>query len=128
MNEPKTDQKTREQGNRETNHPPANESQPSVSQADGTAANAPRGETQAQPDNQGKDTQVKSQTPENRAGKINPSAPNDGTSGMPANTTRDSSGEVGEPTGEGNLDAPKQGEQPGKDDKGIKKDQEEEAA
>lgn len=108
--------------------------QPSVSQADGTAANAPRGETQAQPD-QAKDPQVKSETPENREGKINPSAPNDahtpkeGTSKMPANTTRDSAGEVGEPTGEGNLDAPKldapkQDEHPSQDDQGVKKEEE----
>ncbi|HUS18058.1 MAG TPA: hypothetical protein VMZ25_00235 [Terriglobales bacterium] len=95
---------------------------PSVSQADGTAADAPRGETQAQPQSGAKsDPKVKSQTPENREGKINPSAPNDANSQMPANTTRDSAGEVGEPTGEGTLDAPKEGEQP-------KKKEQEEAA
>jgi hypothetical protein len=71
-----------------------------MSQADGTAANAPRGETQdSQP--------VKSQTPENRDGRLNPSAPNDATSKMPENTTRDAAGEVGEPSGEGTLDAPR---------------------
>lgn len=70
----------------------------SVSQADGTAANAPRGETEAG---------VRSQTPEGRDGKLYPSAPNDATSSMPANTTRDSAGEIGEPTGRGTLDAPK---------------------
>ena len=79
----------------------------SVSQADGTAADAPRGETEAQP-------KIKSETPEGRDGKINPSAPNDATSGMPLNTTRDSAGEVGDPTGEGTLDAPKVGQRPPK--------------
>jgi hypothetical protein len=75
----------------------------SVSQADGTAADAPRGETEAQP-------KIKSETPEGRDGKINPSAPNDATSTMPSNTTRDSAGEIGEPSGEGTLDAPKSGQ------------------
>lgn len=70
----------------------------SVSQADGTAANAPRGET---------DAGLRSQTPEGRDGKLHPSAPNDANS-MPANTTRDSAGEVGDPTGRGTLDAPKE--------------------
>ncbi len=106
------------QGNPDANRTQENQSQPSMSQADGTAANAPRGETQAQP--QKKESQAKSETPENRAGQINPSAPNDGTSGMPANTTRDSAGEVGEPTGQGNLDAPKENEQPGE---GAKKEE-----
>jgi hypothetical protein len=111
-------------GNREAEAPNVNQSQPSVSQADGTAANAPRGETQAQPDKHGKDPQVESETPENRASKLNPSAPNEGTSYMPANTTRDSSGEVGEPTGEGNLDAPKENEKPGNDEQDIKQEKE----
>jgi hypothetical protein len=75
----------------------------SMSQADGTAAGAPRGETQAQP-------QVKSETPENRTGKLNPSAPNNATSEMPTNTTRDSAGEVGDPSGRGTLDAPREAE------------------
>ncbi|MEO5935830.1 MAG: hypothetical protein ABIP81_01315 [Terriglobales bacterium] len=97
-----------------------NESKPSVSQADGTAAAAPRGETEPPTT---ADPTVTSQTPENRAGKVNPSAPNKGTSGMPANTTRDSSGEVGEPTGEGTLDAPKENEQPGRDKDGNKKEE-----
>lgn len=69
----------------------------SVSQPDGTAAEAPRGETGAD---------LRSQTPEGREGKLNPSAPNDATSNMPANPTRDSAGEIGEPTGRGTLDAP----------------------
>lgn len=88
----------------------------SVSQADGTAANAPRGETQAQP-------AVRSETPEGREGKLNPSAPNDANSQMPANTTRDSAGEVGEPTGKGTLDAPQPDGPPPK-----KESEEEEAA
>jgi hypothetical protein len=99
----------------------------SVSQPDGTAAEAPRGETQAQPksgETSGKQRQLKSETPENREGQINPSAPNDATSQMPANTTRDSAGEVGEPTGEGTLDAPKANEQP----ETIEKEKDEEAA
>lgn len=71
----------------------------SVSQADGTSSHDPKGETQAQP-------AVKSETPEGRDGRIHPSAPNDATSEMPANPTRDSAGEVGEPSGQGTLDAP----------------------
>jgi hypothetical protein len=92
----------------------------SVSQPDGTAAEAPRGETQAQPKSgkaRGEEHQLQSQTPENREGRINPSAPNDATSQMPANTTRDSAGEVGEPTGEGTLDAPKADKHPETTDK-----------
>lgn len=85
-----------EAGSDADQHPQQHES---VSQADGTAANAPRGETEAG---------LRSQTPEGREGKLNPSAPNDGTSSMPANTTRDSAGEIGEPTGRGTLDAPKE--------------------
>ncbi len=72
----------------------------SVSQADGTAANAPRGETQPP-------QHVHSETPEDREGRLHPSAPNDATSKMPENTTRDAAGEVGEPSGEGTLDAPR---------------------
>ena len=72
----------------------------SMSQPDGTAASRPRGEAQ--------DPQLRSETPENREGRLNPSAPNDATSEMPANTTRDSAGEVGEPTGRGTLDAPRE--------------------
>lgn len=72
----------------------------SMSQPDGTAANRPRGEAQ--------DPQLRSETPENREGRLNPSAPNDATSQMPRNTTRDSAGEVGEPTGRGTLDAPRE--------------------
>lgn len=79
--------------------------QASVSQADGTAANAPPGETQALP-------KLQSETPESREGRINPSAPSNVTSKMVSNTTRDSAGEVGEPSGEGTLDAPKTIEHP----------------
>jgi len=84
-----------EAGSNPDQHPQQHQS---VSQADGTAANAPRGETEPG---------LRSQTPEGRDGKLHPSAPNDANS-MPANTTRDSAGEVGEPTGHGNLDAPKE--------------------
>lgn len=88
--------------------PRGTQNEASVSQADGTASNAPRGETQAQPDKQ-----LQSKTPEGREGRKPLSTPNDATTpktespGMPSNTTRDSAGEVGDPTGEGTLDAPK---------------------
>lgn len=72
----------------------------SVSQPDGTAEDRPRGEAQ--------DPQLRSETPENREGRLNPSAPNDANSQMPTNTTRDSAGEIGEPTGRGTLDAPRE--------------------
>jgi hypothetical protein len=114
----------------------------SISQPDGTAANAPRGETQAQPQkHQPADTgsgkaPLTSQTPEAREGRINPSAPNDATSEggtgatskMPANTTRDSAGEIGEPSGEGTLDAPKAPRANEEKDKEREKDESEEAA
>ena len=97
MTDPKQSPK---HGSSPTADPGQQTQQPSVSQADGTAADAPRGETQ--------DPQrVHSETPEDRMGRLNPSAPNDATSQMPANTTRDSAGEVGEPSGEGTLDAPR---------------------
>lgn len=100
-----------------TNDPPKSESQP-----DGTAANAPRGDTQAQPS--GPHTpetrnpatggpehrSVRSQTPENREGQLNPSAPTQGTEidqaatkGAPLN---DTFGEAGDPHGRGNLEVP----------------------
>src|SRR4051794_35452829 len=81
------------------------EDHPSESQPDGTAADAPRGETQAQPS-----TKLRSETPENRAGQINPSAPTDATENakvvkdLPQNPTMDSAGEVGEPSGRGTMD------------------------
>src|SRR5437870_569643 len=65
----------------------------SESQADGTAAEAPRGETQSQPSGVGPPTgmhpatagpgrtKVKSETAENRTGQINPSAPTEATEG-----------------------------------------------
>jgi hypothetical protein len=60
----------------------------SESQADGTAAEAPRGETQAQPNAKnagnappGASPRVASQTPENREGRINASAPTQSTEG-----------------------------------------------
>jgi hypothetical protein len=98
----------------------------SESQADGTAAESPRGETQSQPSGVGPTgqhpatagpgpTTAKSETPENRTGQINPSAPTDSTESasgewedverdLPANPTMDSAGEVGEPSGRGTLD------------------------
>jgi hypothetical protein len=107
----------------------------SESQPDGTAADAPRGETQAQPkpgqnrvqpsgvgptgDNPATagsgERRVRSETPENRTGQINPSAPTESTEGantlagdvekdLPPNPTMDSAGEVGEPSGKGTLD------------------------
>lgn len=92
-----------ESGSSPDQHPQQHKS---VSQADGTAASAPRGETGAG---------LRSQTPEGREGKLNPSAPNDANSKMPANTTRDSAGEIGEPTGRGTLDAPKDSTPTGSD-------------
>jgi len=107
----------------------------SESQADGTAGDDPRGETQAQlhtHQNQpsgvgptgehpatagpgGTSPRVRSETPENRTGQINPSAPTDSTESssgewedvekeLPPNPTMDSAGEVGEPSGHGTLD------------------------
>ena len=102
-----------------TNDRPQSESQP-----DGTGANAPRGETQAQPSGPhggnpatagDRNQPVKSQTSEDRQNAINPSAPNDGTSfnaapdqsttGTPLN---DTFGEAGDPHGRGNLQIPDQ--------------------
>src|SRR3981189_2296335 len=83
----------------------------SESQADGTSAEAPRGETQSQPSGVGPTgenpatagptrTKVKSETPENRTGQINPSAPTEDTEGgtrpeeeLPPNPTMDSAGD-----------------------------------
>jgi hypothetical protein len=107
---------------RDKNNPLENHA--SESQADGTAAESPRGETQAQPKpGQNRvqpsgtgptgehpatagpgETRLRSETPENRTGQINPSAPTKSTEGAPANPTMDSAGEVGEPSGRGNLD------------------------
>ncbi|MCU1285636.1 MAG: hypothetical protein JWO13_1986 [Acidobacteriales bacterium] len=114
---------------RDKDNPP--EDIASESQPDGTAAESPRGETQAQPkpgQNRVEPSgtgptgdhpataghghrRVRSETPENRTGQINPSAPTEATEGastaeqhLPANPTMDSAGEVGEPSGKGNLD------------------------
>jgi hypothetical protein len=85
----------------------------SVSQPDGSAADAPRGETQAQPNRSNRDTtQVNSQTPENRQQQINPSAPTESTEGGHVTeqlvsrgpSTRDAFGEVGHPSGKGTLE------------------------
>jgi hypothetical protein len=100
-------------------HGTTNETPESQSQADGTAASAPRGETQAQPAGPhggnpataGKqDAQLSSETPENREGRLNPSAPTQGTEidhaatkGAPLN---DTFGEAGDPHGRGNLEVP----------------------
>jgi hypothetical protein len=84
----------------------------SESQPDGTAADAPRGETQAQPNagKSGASPRLRSETPENRIGEINPSAPTDATEianvlkDLPQNPTMDSAGEIGDPSGRGTLD------------------------
>ena len=85
----------------------------SVSQPDGTASDQPRGETQAQPNASNRETtRVNSQTPENRSGKINPSAPTESTEGghvtdhlvSKGPSTRDASGEVGHSSGKGTLE------------------------
>ncbi len=102
-------------------------SKKSMSQADGTASQDPKGETQAQPsspDGQNPATAgrtnapVKSQTPENREGKINPSAPTAGTEGgenklgqqfaSDGPPTMDSAGETGTQTGKGTLEVDEQ--------------------
>jgi len=97
----------------------------SSSQADGTAADAPRGETQArvprqtesaaQPSgphsgNPATAAPVSSQSSENREGRINPSSPTHGTE-IDHAVTRGSSlsdtfGEAGDPHGRGNLPIP----------------------
>jgi hypothetical protein len=97
----------------------------SQSQADGTAAGDQRGATGAQssgphrgnPATAGKNTtSVSSQTPENREGKLDPSAPTKGTEdahtsphpsteGRPLN---DTFGEAGDPAGRGTLQVPEQ--------------------
>jgi hypothetical protein len=100
-----------------TNDPP--DTPKSSSQADGTAADAPRGETGAQPsgphsDNPataGKsDATVSSQTPESRQGRINPSAPTQGTeidhAVIRGSSLSDTFGEAGDPHGRGNLPIP----------------------
>ena len=103
-----------------TNDTPESESQP-----DGTAADSPRGETQAQPS--GPHTpetrnpatagpehrSLRSQSPENREGRLNPSAPTQATEGVdqagPVPSTKgaplnDTFGEAGDPHGRGNLE------------------------
>jgi hypothetical protein len=88
----------------------------SSSQPDGTAADAPRGETQAQPSGPhsgnpataGKTSApVSSQTSESRQRQINPSAPTQGTEIDHAITKgsslSDTFGEAGDPHGRGNL-------------------------
>lgn len=87
----------------------------SQNQADGTAADRPAGETQAQSaqfnkglaDDSGAG-EKKSNKPEHKnAGKIDPSSPTKGTEGgttsMPRNPTMDSAGEIGEPSGKGTI-------------------------
>jgi len=117
----------------------------SVSQADGTAAgdpkgetNAPRGETKAQPSSSdGRDPStagkthapLNSQTPEGLQGAINPSAPTEGTEGgrndlsqqfaSDGPPTIDSAGETGTRSGEGTLEV---GEQNVSGDRSARKD------
>jgi len=113
---------------------PQKKSPKSVSQADGTAAgdpkgetNAPKGETKAQPsssDGQDPSTAGKthrpltSQTPEGLQGAVNPSAPTEGTEGgrndlsqqfaSDGPPTMDSAGETGTQSGEGTLEVDEQ--------------------
>jgi hypothetical protein len=106
---------------------PDKKSPKSVSQADGTAAGDPKGETKAQPsssDRQDPSTTGKahaplnSQTPEAREGAVNPSAPTAGTEGgrndlsqqfaSDGPPTMDSAGETGTQTGEGTLEVDEQ--------------------
>jgi hypothetical protein len=97
----------------------------SQSQPDGTAADAPRGETAAQPSGPHggnpatagpEHRELRSQTPENREGRLNPSAPTGGTeiahndphpstAGRPLN---DTFGEAGDAAGRGTLQVPEQ--------------------
>lgn len=141
-------------------HGTTNDSPRSESQPDGTAAEAPRGETQAQPSGPHnaetvnpatggpKHRGVRSQTPENREGRLNPSATTKGTEGVdqagPRESTEgaplnDSFGEAGDPRGRGNLEVPDQvvdtqgpsptASQPGREGAGdVKSQQEEEEA
>jgi len=104
-----------------TTNPETPESQ---SQADGTAANDARGETQSQPSGPhagnpataGRSTApVNSQTPESRESMINPSAPTQGTEynaephrSTPGAPLNDTFGEAGDPHGRGNLQVPDQ--------------------
>jgi hypothetical protein len=90
---------------------PANSA--SISQPDGTAADSPRGETQAHPNTSNRDyPRANPETSENQQGRINPSAPMDSTEGghvtehlvSEGPSTRDSSGEVGHPSGKGTLE------------------------
>jgi hypothetical protein len=95
----------------------------SISQPDGTAADAPRGETKEQPNPRGETqaqpnstnanaARVNSQTPENRTGQLNPSAPTEATEGghvteqlvSEGPSTMDEFGQVGHPSGKGTLE------------------------
>lgn len=99
----------------------------SMSQADGTAAGDQKGETQAQPSSSDGENPatagkthapLQSQTTENRAGQINPSAPTTGTEGgenklgrqfaSGGPPTSDSAGETGTQSGQGTLEVDEQ--------------------
>ena len=116
-----------------TSEPPK-ASPKSVSQADGTAAGDPKGETKAtkgeaksqpsssdgqDPSTAGKThAPLKSQTPETRRGAVNPSAPAESTEGgrndlsrqfaSDGPSTMDSAGETGTQSGEGTLEVDEQ--------------------
>lgn len=110
--------------NKSPKHGTTNDTPESESQADGTAANAPRGETKAQPsgyrgDNPataGKQSSpARSHMPENRQKAIRPSAPIEGTEGVEnagpipsgkGSPLNDTFGEAGDPFGRGNLEIP----------------------
>ncbi len=100
-------------------------SKKSVSQADGTGAQDPKGETQPSssdgpnPGTAGKKhVPVKGQTPENRHREINPSAPTAGTEGginklgaqfaSEGDPTIDAAGETGTQSGKGTLEVNEQ--------------------
>ena len=110
-----------------TSEPSKNTSKKNMSQADGTAAQDSKGETQAQPSSSDRENPatagkahapLQSQTPENRQGKINPSAPTEGTEGGRNNLgkqfasdgppTMDSAGETGTQNGKGTLEVDEQ--------------------
>ncbi len=110
-------------------------SEESVSQADGTSAQDPRGTTQQdqkqQPSGVGPtgknpgiantNAPLRSGTPENREGAINPSAPTQSTEGpstnlaSPGNPNSDAIGEIYHPDPKGNLDMGKMSNPPATD-------------
>jgi len=88
----------------------------SVSQSDGTAAQDPRGETQAQPNPKNVENAVTPASADRSEQQINPSAPTESTEGGHVTehlvgsgpSTMDSFGEVGHPSGKGTLEIDEQ--------------------